>query len=160
MTIQDWGAIGEVVSAIAVLATLVYLAIQIRLNTAATKAQIHQSRSEQAQAYLLFGASSPELAEMIARARDNPETLSELGEGERQQIRFWAAAGMQRLQNMFFQKQSGFLSAELFANQERIIARLFPLWEALDVINDDDFGKEARRIYNDQKPQQGAANES
>ena len=33
MTIQDWGAIGEVVGAAAVVASLIYLAIQIRQNT-------------------------------------------------------------------------------------------------------------------------------
>ena len=30
MTIQDWGAIGELVSAVAILVTLIYLAVQIR----------------------------------------------------------------------------------------------------------------------------------
>lgn len=33
MTIQDWGAVGEIVGAIAVVASLIYLAIQIRQNT-------------------------------------------------------------------------------------------------------------------------------
>lgn len=33
MTIQDWGAIGEIVGAIAVVVSLIYLAIQIRQNT-------------------------------------------------------------------------------------------------------------------------------
>ncbi len=33
MTIQDWGAIGEMIGGFAVLASLVYLAVQIRQNT-------------------------------------------------------------------------------------------------------------------------------
>ena len=33
MTIQDWGAIGEIVGALAVVASLIYLAMQIRQNT-------------------------------------------------------------------------------------------------------------------------------
>lgn len=33
MTIQEWGAIGELIGAIAVVASLVYLAVQIRQNT-------------------------------------------------------------------------------------------------------------------------------
>ena len=32
MNIQDWGAIGELVGSIAIFATLVYLAVQTRLN--------------------------------------------------------------------------------------------------------------------------------
>ena len=38
MDLQDWGAIGEVVAAIAVVVSIVYLAAQIRSNTRATKA--------------------------------------------------------------------------------------------------------------------------
>ena len=33
MTIQDWGSIGEILGAIATIATLIYLATQIRQNT-------------------------------------------------------------------------------------------------------------------------------
>src|SRR5262247_4332467 len=33
MTLQDWGSLGEVVGALAVVVTLIYLAKQIRLNT-------------------------------------------------------------------------------------------------------------------------------
>ena len=33
MTIQDWGAIGELVGGAAVVLTLVYLAVQLRQNT-------------------------------------------------------------------------------------------------------------------------------
>ena len=33
MTIQDWGALGEIIGGVAVVATLVYLAVQIRQNT-------------------------------------------------------------------------------------------------------------------------------
>lgn len=33
MTIQDWGAIGELVGGVAVIATLIYLALQVRQNT-------------------------------------------------------------------------------------------------------------------------------
>lgn len=33
MTIQDWGAVGDLIGAVAVVASLIYLAIQIRQNT-------------------------------------------------------------------------------------------------------------------------------
>ena len=42
MTIQDWGAIDEVVGAIAVVLTLIYLAFQLRANTAMNRAVIPQ----------------------------------------------------------------------------------------------------------------------
>ncbi len=40
LTIQDLGAIGELLGSIAVLATLVYLALQTRQNTLAIGAQL------------------------------------------------------------------------------------------------------------------------
>ena len=43
MTIQDWGAVGEIVSAIGVIVTLVYLATQIRQNTRQIRSEGHQA---------------------------------------------------------------------------------------------------------------------
>ncbi|MCZ6501930.1 MAG: hypothetical protein O6945_05370, partial [Gammaproteobacteria bacterium] len=42
MTIFELGALGEFVGAIAVVGTFIYLAIQIRQNTKAMRAQIHE----------------------------------------------------------------------------------------------------------------------
>jgi hypothetical protein len=44
MTIQDWGALGEIVGAVAVVASLVYLAVQIRQNTQQISHNIEASR--------------------------------------------------------------------------------------------------------------------
>lgn len=42
MSIQDWGALGEVVGAIGVILTLLYLATQIRQNTRQMRSEGHQ----------------------------------------------------------------------------------------------------------------------
>jgi hypothetical protein len=44
MTIQDWGAFGEIVGAVAVVASLVYLAVQIRQNTRQLSHSIEAAR--------------------------------------------------------------------------------------------------------------------
>ena len=41
MSIQDWAAIGEIVGAIAVIVTLIYLATQIRQNTRQIRCEGH-----------------------------------------------------------------------------------------------------------------------
>ena len=38
MNVQDWGAIGEVVGAIAVIVSILYLSIQVRANARTMKA--------------------------------------------------------------------------------------------------------------------------
>ncbi len=44
LTIQDLGALGELLGSVAVLATLVYLALQTRQNTLAIAAQLDAAR--------------------------------------------------------------------------------------------------------------------
>ena len=43
MTIQDWGAIGEILGAIGVIATLLYLAVQLKQNTKALSEYVEAS---------------------------------------------------------------------------------------------------------------------
>ena len=56
MSIQDWGAIGEVVGAIAVLVTLVYLAKQIKHSSEVAMLSVLQARP---------GPLSQELFELV-----------------------------------------------------------------------------------------------
>jgi len=135
------------VGAFAVVVSLAYLAIQIRQNTKAARAQIHQSRSDQAQDFFLFGAGSREFAEIWAKVDNDPEKLSALDDAERIQLQFWTVAERQRVQNMFFQMKTGFLSPELYMNQEKVIRRRIPLWDALGMLDlDDEFSRELERI--------------
>ena len=45
MTIQDLGSIGELIAAIATVATLIYLAVQIRANTTALRIEARRAES-------------------------------------------------------------------------------------------------------------------
>jgi len=71
MTIQDWGAIGELLSGGAVVATLVYLALQIRQNTAMITAQVVQASVDATQRVLLFRTENQSLRECLRKARAN-----------------------------------------------------------------------------------------
>ena len=63
MTIQDLGALGELIGSVAVLATLAYLTVQTRQNTRAVQAQAENSRVTNTIQNLLTSATSKELAE-------------------------------------------------------------------------------------------------
>jgi hypothetical protein len=76
MTWDAIGSIGEIVSAVAVLITLIYLASQIRLSN-----QIAKNEAEldiRNQVHVLHGnvLSSPETAGVLAKLRHNQEDLS------------------------------------------------------------------------------------
>ena len=81
LTIQDLGAIGELLGSIAVLATLVYLALQTRQNTMAIGAQLDAALITARQSALLTVATSNELGEALAEDRtvDIPTNLYRLG---------------------------------------------------------------------------------
>ena len=65
LTIQDLGALGEFLGSIAVLATLVYLALQTRQNTMAISAQLDAAAIGANLNSILAGATSTELAEAL-----------------------------------------------------------------------------------------------
>ena len=86
MTIVELGALGEFIGAVAVLVTLIYLAVQLRQNTEAIRAQISQARSDQAQEFFLFSADSPHIPEIWAKVvvdrTPDPTKLDDLDEAE------------------------------------------------------------------------------
>ena len=59
MTIQDWGSIGELIAAVATVLTLIYLALQIRANTAAVKAESRRREVDTAAPYATSIVENP-----------------------------------------------------------------------------------------------------
>ena len=75
MTIQDWGAVGEVIGAVAVVISLIYLAIQIRLNTQQIRQSIEATRLSVLERDIAAGNRIRELLLV------NPELLDLFGRG-------------------------------------------------------------------------------
>ena len=76
MTFQDLGSLGELIAAVATVATLIYLAIQIRLNTQATRDQSTRSlmlANSEATGQI---ARDPELADILMRGSYDRSQLS------------------------------------------------------------------------------------
>lgn len=74
MTIQDWGALGEILGGIAVVASLVYLAMQIRQNTRQISHNIEATRIASLERNIETGNRlrellivNPDLAELFLR---------------------------------------------------------------------------------------------
>ncbi len=71
------GAVGELVGALAVFLTLVYLSMQIRQNTKMVKASAIDSAINQVNKIREAVFSNPEVANMYRRGNENPESLNE-----------------------------------------------------------------------------------
>jgi hypothetical protein len=146
MSIMELGALGELVSAIAVVVTIWYLAVQIRQNTHAMEegrrlalAQTYQLRADALQDMLVRAADSEFIGPLITKLTQlgYPEDVSALDRitpDERGRFRQWQIAQQTHWDNMHFQYQQGFLDEEYYqdAFRERV-ARLAPTWKALGI---------------------------
>ncbi len=67
MTLQDWGAFGELVGGVAVIATLIYLAVQTRQTRRAAMAQAPQWISDGYRNWFATPRQDPDFAKIVLR---------------------------------------------------------------------------------------------
>lgn len=103
------GAIGEVGGSIAVLATLVYLALQVRQNTAALRAGAAQAVSESLNQVNLTDASSLVHARVVRLAFEDPGAMNE---DERSLCDYLCLASCRALEAALLQAELGTLDAD------------------------------------------------
>ena len=114
------GAIGEILGAVAVVATLGYLAIQIRQNTASSQAATELEATKILGAWLSRGGVDddlPRLWDEVATADED-----QLPSGDYRRYMFWVAELFHLAEGVFVQFQRGFLSKETWEEWERIMA--------------------------------------
>ncbi|RLA47944.1 MAG: hypothetical protein DRR06_01035 [Gammaproteobacteria bacterium] len=75
MTLQDLGNIGEFIGAIGVVITLIYLAMQIRQNTASVRTAAGMDTARQVAAWVDRMAVHPDLCRIYNLAAEDPESL-------------------------------------------------------------------------------------
>lgn len=118
---MDWEAIAtlaELIGAIGVIASLVYLAIQIRDNTRSSRIQQRQESTRQFVDFMDILLLNPDLAEIHDRGRDHPEELdaTEIGRFRRLVLRgFWYFSAQ------FHQYTTGALGEDEWSESARII---------------------------------------
>ena len=141
---QMLGNYGEFVGAIAVVATLFYLAVQVRHTKEATDAntkalEVSQKiartdsflrRTDVMERSAAQVALSEDLANIALKARRG--AINELTELERIRLEMWERARMIRVESQFYQWQQGLLDDEYYEHQFKFVIRAVgPLWEAL-----------------------------
>ena len=77
LTIQDWGAVGEVIGAIAVVATLIYLIVQLRQTADSVRSSVATMGSSYTTQVWQVPIDKPELADMLQRGDQGTDNLSD-----------------------------------------------------------------------------------
>lgn len=135
MSIMELGALGEFLGSIGVIATLVYLAIQVRhskesmeTNTRVIMAQISQARADAASARTRAIVHSDHYARIGAlemAAKDRTDWASGLSPEDQYRVRMHLIDLLNDVRNQFYQYQQGFLDEVIWRTSTRgQIARL------------------------------------
>jgi len=118
VTVQDLGSIGELVAAVATVATLVYLAVQVRANTAAARAEARRATNAAGTAIRVAIAQDGELARIFNAGLADPSRLTP---EERTRFAFALADFVSGTAGAFHEVTLGVQSLSDFSNQRNII---------------------------------------
>jgi len=110
-------AVGEAVGAIAVVVTLIYLAVQVRRGTSATQAASIQAAAATDHEFLLTLGSDPVTAQLWASYLADPDTLPD---EQKMQGHLLMASLLRRLENIQIQNRLGTLSPEGWQSRQNI----------------------------------------
>jgi len=108
MDLDALGNIGEFVGALGVVASLVYLAVQVRQNTASVRAATFQALAQSYSDFASLIGSDGEVARILHAGSSDPEAGTEL---ERFRFNFLLVAATRRWENAFYQHERGMLDA-------------------------------------------------
>lgn len=112
------GAVAELIGAVGVVASLFYLASQIRRNSTALEAATNQAIADAAENRLVAVAQSPDLAEAFAKAVFSRDQLSKR---ERVQVEFYSRATLRGIQNAYFQYRRGLIPEEVWRGYDNLL---------------------------------------
>ena len=114
MTASEIATWSEIAASVAVLVTLVYLAIQIRQQTAAVRAASRQSLLEVHQNQLYKLVDTPGIFASIS-------DTEELTQEQTIQFHYWMAAALRSAEHEWLQYQSGALDEDTWAAYQSVV---------------------------------------
>jgi len=108
MKLRDYALIAEIVSGVSIVVTLIFLIIEVNANTNATLAANRQSLASRTEALLLAQSTSPDIARLAIKARNDDE----LTEEERYQYSGHIAGYIRLAEEAYLQFLDGQLDGE------------------------------------------------
>ena len=114
------GAVGEIVGAITVVVTLIYLAIQMRQNTTAIQLSTSHSVTEELQEMFSLLASDQSLSEIFVQAAQTDE----LSDADRVRYNTFLSNVVRVYENAFLQKRQNVLDEAHWAGMTRMMIDL------------------------------------
>jgi len=122
MTIQDWGALGEIIGGIAIIISLIYVGAQIRQNTKAIKVSTSHSFMELHGKEVLAISEHPEFRSIFWRGLKG---LSNLQPEEIAAFAAWTMHVFRTWETFWYQWREGTFDGNLYAGWQVQFCDLF-----------------------------------
>lgn len=117
MSLDQLGNIGELIGGIAVIASLLYVAMQLKQNTKITKASVRQSVASRAGDFQLAVAQNDQLLAVVAKLfRQEP-----LSPQEEIRLHFLLGCLFRAVEEAYLQHRDGFLDDEYWAKRGNLM---------------------------------------
>ena len=145
MQIARLKEIGEAISIVAVLVTLVFLILEVRENTAAIRTEAYGGNITRMNDWRMQLASDPELSRMFARFNEGELSGSELDLTERQQFVLFYSSLWSIYESAYFARNYGTLGESEWSRFELMMCQQFGLstaqgmWPMMDRILSPEF---------------------
>lgn len=122
MNWEALGAIAELLGAIGVIATLFYLAVQIRQNTKSIRAAAFQETMRDIAAVADLAVQQPELTRAYLKGLND---LEELDSEDRHRFGAFMLAFLRRVENLVYQTDQGLLDPDSWEGLREALRRIF-----------------------------------
>jgi len=118
LKLKKWAQIAEVIGALAIIVSLIYVANEVRHNTEATQAATFQQMVQLSASALLAIAGNSELADIQRRGARDPDSLT-----EQEQFRYFliVRAQWRGMEAAYFQHQHGVLGDSEWSSYESLM---------------------------------------
>jgi hypothetical protein len=120
MSLEELGNIGEFVGSIGVIASLVYLAMQIRQNTRSTRAQTFLSISSEVESFARILAENPDAARIWRIGLGDPDALEP---DEFIRFSYLLTLVFQHAENVFIQRSHEMVDGATWATLDENMGR-------------------------------------
>ena len=120
MNLQDFANIAEVVGAIAVVISLIYLAIQVKSTTEQNRATMEQAIADSLSDIMMV-ASSSDVGAVIERGLSDMGSLNDV---EKRQFAFYLSGWFRVFEQAHRQFLRGFLDAEVWSGHQAYLGAL------------------------------------
>ena len=115
MTLNELGSLGEFISGLAVVVTLVYLALQIRHNTRAVRSSMHQDMVESTLRIAESMSDNPDVGRIVLKANEDYDNLT-----KEEFVRFEAYAErvFGNFESVFYSYRNSMIEQDLWESWE------------------------------------------